>query len=222
MGHWPAVSARSAWSRLESWCQRHHPRLLGVLNPGASVGETRAVEQAIGRPLPPDVRESFAIHSGGERFLFGFDLLTLELLVAEWQTWRGLEGHNEEFRDGMESSPKDAIALDYANPGWIPLTHDPGGNHLGVDLAPGPTGTVGQVINFGRNEEHKCVLASGWAEFLADFATFLESGAVSVADPDHLHGWFDACGVALGERHCHDALRQWRRDGRWPPRQPPW
>jgi len=218
MEYWLAAATRSAWARLEDWCQRHHPRLLGVLRPGASAAAIDAVEQAVGQPLPPDLRASLALHNGSERFLFGSDLLSADDLIDQWQGWRGLESMNDDFGDRLKSYPEGAIALAYTIPGWIPLTQDGGGNHLGVDLAPGPAGTVGQVINFGRDEESKGVLASGWAEFLADFATFLESGAVkgfSAAPSD----WGEACRAALGgNEHYHDVLRKRRQQGNWPPK----
>jgi uncharacterized protein (TIGR02996 family) len=215
MAYWLAASAHSAWARLEAWCQRHHPRLSGVLNPGASAAEIEALERAIGQPLPLDVRESFAIHNGGRGFLFGDDMLTTDSVVGQWRIWRGAEDLNDEFRESTTSHPEGAIELAYSIPGWVPLTDDGGGNHLGVDLTPGPVGTVGQVINFGRDEEHKCVLASGWAEFLADYATFLESGALTVRDSDP-SAWGDYCRTPLGDRHHHDVLREWRQQGRWP------
>jgi uncharacterized protein (TIGR02996 family) len=220
MSYWLAASARSAWARLEGWCQLYHPQLLSVLNPGASAEQVDAVERAIGQSLPPDVRESFAIHNGADWFLFGNDMLTTTSLVDHWRVWRGVEEYNEEFRDGMKSYPEGAVAHEYTIPGWIPLTADGGGNHLGVDLTPGPAGTFGQVINFGRDEEHKCVLASGWAEFLADYATFLESSGVSVLDPNP-SAWGDFSQSPLGDRHHHDVLREWRQQGRWPLRRSP-
>ena len=64
----------------------------------------------------------------------------------------------------------------YASPGWIPFASDSGGNCLGIDLDPGPTGTRGQVINFGRDEDEKFVLAPSMNEFLEWFADQLESG----------------------------------------------
>ncbi|MCE9560794.1 MAG: SMI1/KNR4 family protein [Planctomycetes bacterium] len=212
------ASAQNAWARLEGWCQQHHPALLSVLNPGASAEEIETVERAIGQPLPADVRESLAIHNGANSgFLFGLELLSTGSVIANWQTWRDVEGYNEELREGAESFPELAVNLDYTNAGWIPLTKGGGANHIGVDLAPGLKGTVGQVIIFGRDEKRKCVLASGWAEFLADYATFLESEAVSDLDPDP-DVWGDICRAALGRGHPHDRLREQRQDGRWPRR----
>ncbi|MFJ9499072.1 SMI1/KNR4 family protein [Brevibacillus centrosporus] len=42
---------------------------------------------------------------------------------------------------------------------WLPISKDWGGNHLGLDLDPDEQGRMGQVINFGRDEEVKYVVA---------------------------------------------------------------
>ncbi|MBP3955266.1 SMI1/KNR4 family protein [Gemmata sp. G18] len=219
LAHWLAASARSAWVRLENWCRQHYPALLEALAPGATGEEIEELERAIGQPLPPDVRESFAIHNGNNSFIFGCELQTTQGAAHDWQIWRDVAGHNEEFRDRHKSFPVGAVALDYTNAGWVPLTRDAGGNHIGVDLAPGPAGTVGQVIIFGRDEDQKCASASGWAEFLADYATFLESGAAGEFDPNSSDplAWYSN---ALGDRHPHDVLRKWRMEGKWPWRAP--
>ncbi|CAI4211412.1 unnamed protein product, partial [Parascedosporium putredinis] len=64
----------------------------------------------------------------------------------------------------------------YAHPAWIPLVRDWGGNNLAVDLAPGPSGTWGQIILFGRDYDCKYVVARSWAAFLAVVADDLNSG----------------------------------------------
>ena len=141
-------------------------------------------------------------------------LLGTEAVRREWKQWRGRETHNEEFRWDYSSFPEGAVQLDYANPGWIPLTQDAGANYLGVDLAPGPNGSIGQVISFGRDERQKCALAKSWSGFLGDIATSLESGAVPVHDPDPTI-WGEVWDEVFGS-HCHDGIRERLRAGTWP------
>jgi cell wall assembly regulator SMI1 len=76
----------------------------------------------------------------------------------------------------QRSVPPGAIQPVYAHPMWIPLITDLAGNHVGVDLAPGPQGKWGQVIVFGRDFDTKFVLADHWGDFLLMFAKDLESG----------------------------------------------
>ena len=72
--------------------------------------------------------------------------------------------------------PPDAIQKVYAHPQWIPLAKDFSGNNIAVDLCPGPRGTWGQVILFGRDCDTKYVVARSWASFLAAVADDFEGG----------------------------------------------
>lgn len=76
----------------------------------------------------------------------------------------------------QDSVPADSIAKAYAHPAWIPLVRDWGGNNLAVDLAPGPKGSWGQIILFGRDYDTKYVVARSWGHFLATLADDLNSG----------------------------------------------
>ncbi|KAL9635305.1 MAG: hypothetical protein Q9164_003542 [Protoblastenia rupestris] len=82
----------------------------------------------------------------------------------------------QQLLDRQDSQPSRAIQKAYAHPSWIPLARDWGGNNLAVDLAPGPVGTWGQVIIFGRDYDCKYVVARSWSAFLAMVADDLQSG----------------------------------------------
>lgn len=82
--------------------------------------------------------------------------------------------------DRQDSQPPGAVQKAYAHHGWIPISRDWGGNHLAIDLAPGPAGKWGQVIIFGRDYDCKYVVARSWAAFLASFAEDLCSGKTIV------------------------------------------
>lgn len=69
-----------------------------------------------------------------------------------------------------------AVDPAYTNPKWIPLTADGSSNHIGVDFDPWPSGRIGQVILFGRDEDVKVVLAESLGQFLAWIADLLEGG----------------------------------------------
>jgi cell wall assembly regulator SMI1 len=74
------------------------------------------------------------------------------------------------------SRPPDTIQPVYAHPAWIPLAKDFSGNNIAVDLSPGPRGTWGQIILFGRDCDTKYVIARSWASFLAAVADDFEAG----------------------------------------------
>jgi hypothetical protein len=65
-------------------------------------------------------------------------------------------------------------------------------NYVGIDLDPGPCGVVGQVINFGLDQDREYVLSASWAQFLEDLADELEAGSFLI-DLDDEFGesdWF--------------------------------
>ncbi len=105
-----------------------------------------------------------------------------EAILPNWKHWAFFADseEGEQHIDDCEVLPADAIQLRYACRGWIPL-YNSHSNCFGVDLAPGPKGVVGQVINFGRDaHERKYVLATSWAQFLEDYADELDAGNIVV------------------------------------------
>lgn len=89
---------------------------------------------------------------------------------SQSSTWR------QDLQSKQDSVPQGAVQRVYAHPAWIPLVRDWGGNNLAVDLSPGPTGTWGQIILFGRDYDTKYVVAKSWAAFIALVADDLNSG----------------------------------------------
>ncbi len=90
------------------------------------------------------------------------------------------------------SFPEGAIKKKYFNPNWIPIIFDNLGNYIGIDLDPDVNGKVGQVINFGRDEEDMFVIADSFEKFL-DF-----NQALIEKDND----------LFLGGRHIHDVYKE--------------
>jgi cell wall assembly regulator SMI1 len=60
----PPAPVTASWRRIEAWLAEHLPQTGATLRPGVSDGDLAAFEQALGRPLPDDVRESWKIHDG--------------------------------------------------------------------------------------------------------------------------------------------------------------
>ena len=86
------------------------------------------------------------------------------------------DGMLVEFSEGSTSSPEGAIQRLHACWAWIPLIEMGDSDQIGIDLDPGPNGVVGQVINIGRDQEEKHVLATSWAHFLEDVSDELGPG----------------------------------------------
>lgn len=179
------VSVAFSWRRIERWLRVHAPEILDALRPGASQQQISSFEQAAGLTLPKDVRETYRIHDGQEESYPGpivgepFDPLqesqTIIGLYRKMCDEYELADADCELDASCTSYPVDAIRCRYFNWRWIPIG-DWDGNAYGIDLDPGPNGVSGQVINFGRDEEQKYVLALSWAHFLEDIADELEAG----------------------------------------------
>nr|WP_290227629.1 SMI1/KNR4 family protein [Trichocoleus desertorum] len=161
------------WLDLERWLSNHLPEVLTDLNSGCSNEELRELERGLNCELPEDFKAFYRHHNGQQGqttgLFLGLEFLSAASLYSEWATWRDLTLEDEEIATEIESEsfPQDAIKTLYINLKWIPIARDGGGNHLGIDLDPGPAGTVGQVINFGVDEERKFVLAASLTDFIA-------------------------------------------------------
>ncbi|KNZ75508.1 Glucan synthesis regulatory protein [Termitomyces sp. J132] len=185
----------SSWNRIRAWLHREYPELGDTLNYGILPLDLSQIEMQFGFALPPVIRESYLCCDGqeaesaagcSEGLFFGLKLLPLEDVLQEWKFWREVDGDpatgaNPRLREAMQSIPPGWIRKEYSQRGWIPLIADKVGNYIGVDLNPDESGSVGQVIIFGRDFDTKVVLwrgdgPGGWAKWLASFAEELESG----------------------------------------------
>lgn len=188
---------KKAWKRLKQWSEENLPQNVGGDAPPASERQLRQFEKAIGAALPDDVRESYRVYNGqcgGPGIVYGLAVESLpNCLIHYWTHW--VDGYERNVKDGSAASfdescssfPHDFVRAVYFDREWIPLTYDSGGNHIGVDLNPGPKGTHGQVIVFGRDDEFHTVLALSWGQFLTDLADELEAGnfRLDLTDPEY-------------------------------------
>jgi cell wall assembly regulator SMI1 len=191
-----AYPIKTAWERLKRWSAENLPQHGGTDAPPVTDEQLQEFEATIGAKLPKDIRESYQIYNGqcsGPGIIFGLAVEPLRDCLNHWKTW--VEGYESALQDSTAedlawrcfSFPADFVRQQYFDRAWIPLTYDSSGNHIGVDLNPGPKGTRGQVIKFGRDDEFHTVLALSWGQFLADIADELEAGnyRLDTTDPDY-------------------------------------
>ncbi|MFD1888041.1 SMI1/KNR4 family protein [Paenibacillus wenxiniae] len=158
----------------------------------ASDEDISQAEQAMNVTFPAQLKQLYRLHNGeshsGPGLFFGLQFLTLEEMVNEWKIWSDLQ---EEYADMGDhySIPADWIKEQYINRQWIPFCHDGGGNHLGIDLDPGPDGIVGQVINFGRDEETKFVIARDIEQFIHFMHHTIHTGNYTVVQEEGTSYW---------------------------------
>lgn len=179
------------------------PYFVEGLNKGASKTEFEELQAAFPAQLPQSLMALYMENNGQDRstigVLFGQQLLPIQEIIGHYKTWldiidQGLDG----LEDDMSSVPEHAVKENYAHPNWLPLTHDQSGNHIGLDFAPNANGVMGQVINFGRDENEKHVLATSLDDFLMKMSTLLDR-----ADVMHDKNMF-----SIHDLHLIDALKK--------------
>jgi len=109
---------REVWSRIEAVLRATAPDRFAALADGATPEAIKAAETRLGVTLPPDVRESYAVHDGSGEIdivpyeiygLIAVPLHSLAEMVREWQMWQ------EWRRDGTyhrAASPDGPIKAD--------------------------------------------------------------------------------------------------------------
>ncbi|MEV0284002.1 MULTISPECIES: SMI1/KNR4 family protein [unclassified Kribbella] len=154
-------------------------------------------EEAVGAELPAELRQLWGIHdgeagpepSGGT--IGGLVFLGVAESLREWADWSSLRDETSDedmqaLRMFSASVPAEAVQLEYTAAGWLPILKESmEGSYLGLDLAPGPGGQPGQVINFGRDEDRKAVISRSMSDLLSFIASEARQGefVVSSVEP---------------------------------------
>lgn len=133
--------------------------------------DINAIEHKLGFKLNEELKEWFCIIGeakyGIDGFLMGVEPYSIYEMYDEWKSWRGFDVDEELNNPEYYSSyPLRKIKCRYTNPKWIPLGHTYDSNYIGVDLDPDIEGKVGQIIDFGRDQNAKSVLANSITDYL--------------------------------------------------------
>lgn len=203
----PALSGEPAdhWRRYLSWLHMQVPETFATLRTGAEPEAIAAVGAVLGRDLPPALTVGWSLHDGqpdtpDRGAILGYLWLPASGVLAECQKWAELRDRTRDetmraLRSSSRSHPPNAIKRAYTLPGWIPLFQRPlEGNYIGLDFDPGPAGQAGQVINFGRDEDDKVVLAPSLESLLEWILQEVQAGryvARIVDDDEETNGLFE-------------------------------
>ena len=195
--------------KLLSWIEIHLPEVTESLNPPATSTELEHTESKLSVSFPPELKELYLRHNGQNGKLassllngapvseenihlwrvipglfYGLEFLPLEEVVSRWESWVEALDNPYVSVDQMNllarSHNPGHVKEVYINRKWIPITS--GSDHLGLDFDPAPKGTIGQVINFGRDEDVKFVVALSFGEFLNWYVLQLESGNYKITE----------------------------------------
>lgn len=191
---------QSLMKRIE---EQFRPYFEPFLNGPAQLEEIEEMEKKMGVLFPNDLKELYLTHNGEileePGLFFGLVFFSLKVMLKEWENC--LEIYEDEELQEMDSNvlPIDPIKEQSFNKKWIPIASDFSGNYLGINLDPDTNGTYGQIINFGRDEEVKSVIANSITDLLTFISQTLQEGSYTIdsevtwsySDLEHLH-FFDA------------------------------
>lgn len=180
----------NAWSTYKAELFKKMPSLSSTLNSGADENSIKAAEEEIGVSFGTELRELYLANDGDDHealcgAILGFQFLTLEELLSEWRDWKDFaDDESLNAPDRFTSVPEGCIKRRYADTKWLPLFTDNGGNFIGVDLDPDVKGTPGQIINFGRDEHDKAVLAESLGMFFERLTRIVRSSDFHIGEFD--------------------------------------
>jgi internalin A len=198
------MAIQQEWSIYTNWLKETISDQYSLLNTSAGESEFNTFEKEIGFAFPEELKELYSQNNGSKGFYFGLTFLPLEDVIKQLKSWEETRKEiNSSHDDQCESVPEGKIKKMYSNPKWIPFIYDGGGNFIGLDLDPDEQGTIGQIINFGRDEDKKYILGKNLEEFLQVINKQIEEKNY------YLFKSTVGNGVSIGKQNTHliDALK---------------
>ena len=183
------MHVQEAWAVIHNWLGRRYPTMLRLLNGPASPAAFSQLERQLQQRLPEDFKASYTVHDGSNAnsgILIGLPLLSLLEIGRVWEMWAEIAEGEETVADLSEecqSRPAGAVKLLYANRGWVPFAGD-SQNHVAIDFDPGPKGEIGQIINCGRDDMIRHVIADTFEGFLAFVAQQFAADRVGMSSDE--------------------------------------
>lgn len=156
------------------------------LNPPAPEEAIQALEKDLGLVLPNSYKEVLRLHNGEYlpnndtplHLFCGFTFLSIKQVREQYASWQQTLAFwaNHEDSTIFTSLPENAVQPVLASASWLPFAGMYSGNHLAIDFAPGPRGSVGQVITFGSDEDIHYQIAPNFEAFLAFILAIYKQG----------------------------------------------
>ncbi|MGF1425700.1 SMI1/KNR4 family protein [Kitasatospora sp. LaBMicrA B282] len=159
------------WRRIEAHLAEHAPGALAGLAGPAGADEIAEQETRLGFGLPADFAASLAVHR--EIAIPGLQ----GDAVRHWDVTAPASRRDEmDLRSRSAERPGDEIRNDWDwRPGWMPVTLEPDGSHVVLDLDPGPEGRYGQLVRTDQGVPDG-MHAPSRLHVLSGFAAALEAG----------------------------------------------
>jgi cell wall assembly regulator SMI1 len=175
------------WKQIEAWYAANAPQQLAQLRPPSTDQEIASLETLIGLPIPADYRASLMRHDGGG-FMYGSSYLNVGWVKQVWQrmnTWSE-DGRFAEFEPADSSGMKFQPVWWSAK--WLPVAEHRARTITCLDLAPGPEGMVGQVLQSEPQDDGpRATRWNSFSEFLDQYRSDLQSGKYYVDETGELN-----------------------------------
>ena len=152
-------------SRLDHWLSAHRKRFQHALLPGASSADCDALAQALGKPVPEDLRTLLTWHNGQSADVPGAFEGSWNLMSTQ--------------QIAEEKKELDAESHEGWNKAWVPFLDDDNGNFLCLD----PESPGCPVLECWRGRSDHPKIAPSLSAWLGDFIAGLERGAYA-EDPE--------------------------------------
>jgi cell wall assembly regulator SMI1 len=194
-------SVKKSLQRIQSWMKTNLHSSDVSLSSGVLEEEIQSFRKIVDIELPADFITLFKEANGevaqfGPGLFFGLNFLSLSEIINHWTVMCRYIDKFDEYMD-FYAYPEQSIQTKFMCRSWIPIFTDHAGNYVGIDLDPGFNGVPGQVINFGRDEDHKKVIADSLSSLLKWYADSLEDGRYAISGDSepfvhlpHSHNFF--------------------------------
>ena len=145
-----------------------------ALNPGASEGELRSAEQALGFEIDRHLKAAWAVANGGksrvvlarEGFGPGYEFLSIQQALKERAGFEKRAPRYEGYEDPEKRD--DRIRAGWFQPGWLPFAAFGGATLvLMLDHSPAAAGRQGQIIAFTHDPDRISYVCPDFLSLLA-------------------------------------------------------
>lgn len=137
----------------------------GWLRPPATANEIADAEKKLGVKLPGDYIELLKIANGqksGTSLFNGFGFLAIQEVANYHLKW--LE-HKADWKAEKTDADKGVKPVWYSD-GWVGFAELGNGDYLCIDFDPAPGGTLGQIIEFTHDDDHRALCGKTFADWL--------------------------------------------------------
>lgn len=177
------------WEQLEAWSKEHAPAMLTELNPGATEEQLEKLEQALGRELPADYRESLRVHNGeadGWPFRVFADMGSYHSCDVVLEDRKAYQEVADDVDYGFDEPDDDVITVEgpvkavLFDDAWVPIMNSNGDVFWALDFAPKAGGVEGQVIEVDYEGCSWKVVANSFGELMEKYVKALQAGEYEI------------------------------------------